>query len=58
MRQHYEDEPPWNNNAHNVDFNGVNHNSKSFKYKQKITGKTNDDGEKNVKTMGSIKIFK
>ena len=54
MRQHYEDEPPWNNNGHNVDFNGVNHNSKSFKYKQKITGKTNDDGE----TMGSIKIFK
>ena len=34
-----------NNVAATIDFTGNNHSSKSFKYKQKITGQTGDNGE-------------
>ena len=46
-----------NNNNNNVDFTGANHNSKLFKYKQKTTGQTGDDGEKNVKIMVPLKYL-
>ena len=36
--QYYRDERFLNNADNVVDFTGANHNSKSFKYKQKITG--------------------
>ena len=44
--QHYRDEPSLNNNGNIVDFTCAVFNSKSFKYKQKITGKTDDDSDK------------
>ena len=43
------------NNGNIVDFTTANHNSKSFKYKQKITGATGDNGTKNVEIMVPIK---
>ena len=47
--QCYRDEPSLDNNGNIPYFTGANHHSKSFKYKQKITGQTDDDGTKNVK---------
>ena len=41
--KYYRDEPSIDNANLIFDFTGANHNSKPFKYKQKITG---DDGTK------------
>ena len=48
--QYYRDEPSLANNAI-VDFTGVNNNSKSFKYKQRITCVTDANRTKNVEIM-------
>ena len=48
--QFYRDEPSPNaTNGAIVDFTGANHNSKLFKYKQKITGVTDANGIKILK---------
>ena len=52
--QYYADEPVLNNAGALVDFPG---NSASFKYKQKITGSTGDDGTKNVEIMIPLKYL-
>ena len=44
-------------NGNVVDFTGANHNSKSFKYKQKITGGTGNSSTKNIKIMISLKCL-
>ena len=46
--QYYRDKPSLNNAGDVTDFTGANHNSKSFKYKQKITGATGANDTKNV----------
>ena len=48
--QYYRDEPSLANNAI-VDFAGANNNSKSFKYKQRITCETDANRTKNVEIM-------
>ena len=42
------DEPSLNNDDNIVDFTSANHNSNSFKFKQKITDQTGTDSRKNV----------
>ena len=37
-------------------FSAANNNSASFKFKQKITGKTGDDGTKDVKIMVPLMV--
>ena len=51
------DEPSLNNANAIVDFNGSSHNSKSFKYKQKITGVTDVSRAKNVEIMAPLKYL-
>ena len=48
MWQYYKDEPTLNDNDVIIDFPG---NSASFKFKQKVTGETRDDGTKDVKIV-------
>ena len=55
--QYYRDETSLNNADAVVDFTGVNHNSKSFKYKQKITCVTDANGTKNVEIMVTLKYL-
>ena len=44
-------------NGNVIDFTGANHNSKSFKYKQKITGGTGNSSTKNIEIMKSLKCL-
>ena len=53
--QYFRGEPFLNNAGAIVNFFGTNHNSKSFKYKQKITGATGTNGTKNIKIMVPLK---
>ena len=55
--QYYGDEPSPNNADTIVDFTDANHNSKSSKYKQKITGVTDANGKKNVEIMVPLKYL-
>ena len=55
--QYYRDEPSLNNAGTVVDFTGANHSSKSFKYKQKITGEIGANGTKNVEIMVPLKYL-
>ena len=55
--KYYRDEPSLNNAGNAVGFTPVNHNSKSFKYKQKITDETNDDDTNNVEIMVPLKYL-
>ena len=57
--QYYRDKPSSDNTDNDVDFavDVATQNSKSFKYKQKIIGKTDADGEKNVKIMVPLKYL-
>ena len=48
--QYYRDEPALNNAGGIIDFL-ANSNSISFKFKEKITGQTGDDGTGYVETM-------
>ena len=53
--QNYRDELNLDNTDNVVHFIGANYNSRSIKYRQRITGKTNANGRKNVKIMTSLK---
>ena len=53
--QYYGDKLSLDNNGNIADFTGANHNSKSFIYKQKITGQTDDD--KNVEIIAPLKYL-
>ena len=48
--KYYRNKPSLDHNDNIVDFSGGNHNSKSFKYKQKNTNQADNDDEKNKKT--------
>ena len=48
--KYYRNKPSLDHNGNIVDFSGGNHNSKSFKYKQKNTNQADNDDEKNKKT--------
>ena len=50
--QYYRDEPALNDSGDLANFPGI---SASFKYKQKITGSTGDDGAKSVQIMVPMK---
>ena len=51
------DEPSLNNADAIVNFTGVNHNSKWFQYKQKITGVTGANDTKNYEKMVPLKYL-
>ena len=52
--QYYRDEPAFTNAGTLNDFPG---NSASFKFKQKVTGSTGNDGTKNVEIMVPLKYL-
>ena len=54
---YYRDESSLNNAGAVADFTPVNHNSKPFKYKQKITVLANANGKKNVEIMVPLKYL-
>ena len=56
MWQYYRDEPYLDNDSI-VYFTGSNHDSKSFKFKQKITDQTGGDGAGNVEIMEPLKYL-
>ena len=49
LQQYYKDEPVLNNKNVFIDFQADENNSNLFKFKQKTTGQTNNDGIKDVK---------
>ena len=51
--QYYRDEPLINNNGNIISFSD-NPDSASFKYKQKITDQTSNDGTKDVQKVVSL----
>ena len=53
--QFYRDESSLDNNDNIFNLTGANRNSKSFKYKQKITDQTDINDRINVKTMVALK---
>ena len=55
--QYYKDEPALDRNKKIIDFPANNNNSTSFKFKQQITGQTENDGTKDVEIMVSIKYL-
>ena len=54
LRHYYTDEPALNDTGAAVNFPG---NSASFKFKQKITGSTGDDGTKNSEIIVPLKYL-
>ena len=54
--QYYRDEPALDDNGNIIDFL-TNYNSASFKFKQKITGKTGNGGTKDVEIMVPLKYL-
>ena len=57
LQQYYRDEAALNNNNVFIDFPADDNNSILFKLKQKITGKTNKDGIKDVNIMVPLKYL-
>ena len=57
LYQYYRDEPFLDNNGAIADFPAINNNSASFKYKTKTTGRTENDGTKNVKIRIPLKYL-
>ena len=55
--QYYRDEPALDGNDNIIDFPADNHNSISFKFKEKITGQTGNDGTKDVEIMVPLKYL-
>ena len=55
--QYYRDEPALDDNGNIIDFL-TNYNSASFKFKQKITGKTGNGGTKDVEIMVPLKYLR
>ena len=54
--QYYRDEPFLDDNGAIADFPAGNNNSALFKFKTKIADRTGNDGTKNFKNIGTIKI--
>ena len=58
MWRYYRDERALDNNGNIIDFpDGINNNSASFKFKQKMTGQTGNGGTKDVETMVPLKYL-
>ena len=55
--KYYRDEPAIDDNVGVIDFPADNNNSKSFKFKQQITGKTGNSGIKDVEIMVPLKYL-
>ena len=55
--QYYRDEPALDNNNNIVDFPVNNNTSTSFKFKQQITGQTENGGTKDVEIMIPLKYL-
>ena len=55
--KYYRDEPAIDDNVGVIDLPGDNNNSKSFKFKQQITGKTGNSGTKDVEIMVPLKYL-
>ena len=55
--QYYSDEPALNNNDAIIEFPADNNNSVLFKFKEKITVKTGNNGGKNVKITVPFKYY-
>ena len=56
--QYYRDERALDNNGNIIDFpDGINNNSASFKFKQKMTGQTGNGCTKDVETMVLLKYL-
>ena len=55
--QYYRDEPALYNNDAIIEFPADNNNSVLFKFKEKITVKTGNNGGKNVKIMVPLKYL-
>ena len=55
--QCYRNEPALHNTGNVIDFPDDSNNSASFKFKQKITGQTENCGAKEVKIMVSLKYL-
>ena len=57
LRQYYRDEPFLDNNGAIADFPEGNNNSALFKFKAKMTDRTENDGTKNVKIRVPLKYL-
>ena len=57
LRQFYRDAPALDDNSKIVDLNVNNVNTRSFNLKVKLTGKTGNNGTKDVEIMVSIKCL-
>ena len=55
LLQYYRDEPAIDKNINIINFPANNNNNILFKFKQKITGQTQNGGTKNVEIMVSLK---
>ena len=55
LLQYYRDEPAIDKNINIINFPANNNNNILFKFKQKITGQTENSGTKNVEIMVSLK---
>ena len=55
--QYYRDEPSLDNNSNIIDFPSNENSSISFKFKQQIIAKTENDGTKHVEIMGPLKCL-
>ena len=58
---YYRDEPGLDNNNNIIDYpnnnNNNNNNKISFKFKEKITGQTRNNGTRNIEIMVSLKYL-
>ena len=57
FRPYYRDEPALNYTGAIIDFLHANNNSASFKFKQKITSQTGNDGKKDVEIWKYLSNF-
>ena len=57
LLQCYRDEPALDKNNNIINFPANNNNNILFKFKQKITGQTENGGTKNVEIMVSLKWY-
>ena len=57
LLQYYRDEPAIDKNINIINFPANNNNNILFKFKQKITGQTENGGTKNVEIMVSLKWY-
>ena len=55
LLQYYRDEPAIDKNINIINFPANNNNNILFKFKQKITGQTENGGTKNVEIMVALK---